>query len=148
MAARDAEPINQEITTLQRDVAQLSSDLKFETELAKGEYDAKVKDMEAKTGIRNTILGNLMNAQFGLATKQMEAQMAEQIAQQAFNDPMKAIPAMIDEYKKLGIPFERSTQEIVADFQASGQDLASYLTDLQKTVQSKPEYQRYKQLQA
>lgn len=63
MAARDAEPINQEITTLQRDVTQLSSDLKFETELAKGEYDAKVKDMEAKTGIRNTILGNLMQTQ-------------------------------------------------------------------------------------
>ena len=52
--------------------------------------------MEAKTGIRNTILGNLMNAQFGLATKQMESQMAEQISQQAFNDPMKAIPAIVD----------------------------------------------------
>ena len=64
MASRDAQPINDEITTLQRDVKQLSSDLQFETELAKSEYDAKTKDMEAKTNIRNTILGNLMNAQF------------------------------------------------------------------------------------
>ncbi len=63
------------------------------------------------------------------------------------NDPYKAIPQMIDEYKKLGIPFTRSTQQVIQDFENSGKDLATYLTDLQKLVQSKPEYQKIQELQ-
>lgn len=47
------------------------------------------------------------------------------------NDPTTAISTMIDEYKKLGIPFTRSTQQFIADFKTSGKDLATYLSDLQ-----------------
>lgn len=49
---------------------------------------------------------------------------------------------MIDEYKKLGIPFTRSTQQVIQDFENSGKDLATYLSELQGTIQSKPEYQQ------
>lgn len=54
---------------------------------------------------------------------------------------------MIDEYKKLGIPFSRSAQQVIADFQTSGKDLPTYLTELQGLIQSKPEYQKIQSLQ-
>jgi len=78
-----------------------------------------------------------------LALSQM--QFDQKIAQQTqmMNDPTTAISTMIEEYKKLGIPFTRSTQQIIQDFESSGQDLGTYLTELQKLVQSKPEYKAY-----
>lgn len=78
-----------------------------------------------------------------LALRQNQAEFDQKIKQQAqaMNDPVMAISSMIEEYKKLGIPFTRSTQQIIQDFESSGQDLATYLTWLQKTIQSKPEYQ-------
>lgn len=63
------------------------------------------------------------------------------------NDPTMAISTMIDEYKKLGIPFTRSTQQVIADFQTSGLDLPTYLSNLQATIQKKPEYQKIQSLQ-
>lgn len=85
--------------------------------------------------------------QNSLALSKMEFD--QKIAQQAqaMNDPTQAIPTMIEEYKKLGIPFTRSTQQVIADFRASGQDLPTFLSGLQKTIQSKPEYQRYQAIQ-
>jgi len=64
------------------------------------------------------------------------------------NDPVQAISTMVDEYKKLGIPFTRSTQQILQDFQTSGRTLAEYLTDLLGQIQSLPEYQAYKDKQS
>jgi len=55
---------------------------------------------------------------------------------------------MIDEYKKLGVPFSRSTQQIIQDFESSGKDLPTYLSELQGQIQSKPEYQKIQSLQA
>ena len=78
---------------------------------------------------------------------QYEADFNKKQAKEAMNDPYKAIPSMIEEYKKLGIPFTRSTQQVIQDFETSGQDLSTYLSDLQKTIQAKPEYQKIKELQ-
>lgn len=65
-----------------------------------------------------------------LALRQNQAEFDQKIKQQAqaMNDPVMAISSMIEEYKKLGIPFTRSTQQIIQDFESSGQDLATYLT--------------------
>lgn len=78
-----------------------------------------------------------------------QAQFDQKLAQQTqlTNDPTTAITTMIDEYKKLGVPFSRSTQQVISDFQTSGKDLPTYLSDLQKTIQTKPEYQKIKELQ-
>ena len=54
---------------------------------------------------------------------------------------------MIDEYKKLGVPFSRSTQQIIQDFESSGKDLPTYLSELQGLIQSKPEYKRVQAIQ-
>lgn len=78
-----------------------------------------------------------------------QAQFDQKLAQQTqlTNDPTTAITTIIDEYKKLGVPFSRSTQQVISDFQTSGKDLPTYLSDLQKTIQTKPEYQKIKELQ-
>jgi hypothetical protein len=71
---------------------------------------------------------------------QYKSDFEQQQAQEALKDPYTAIPQMIEQYQKLGIPFARSTQQIISDFENSGQDIGTFLTDLQKTIQSKPEY--------
>ena len=87
----------------------------------------------------------LNTALAGIAVKGYEKQQAEKIAQATLNDPTKAIPALIEQYTKLGVPMQRSTQEMIAEAQneiANGWTLAGYLTKLQQTIQSKPEYKR------
>lgn len=78
-----------------------------------------------------------------------QAQFEQWLAQQTqlTNDPTTAITTMIDEYKKLGVPFSRSTQQIIQDFESSGKDLPTYLSELQGLIQSKPEYKRVQAIQ-
>ena len=59
----------------------------------------------------------LNTALAGIAVKGYEAQQAEKIAQATLNDPTKAIPALIEQYTKLGVPMQRSTQEMIAEAQ-------------------------------
>lgn len=98
-----------------------------------------------------TALSNVYMKQYesDLALKQNQAEFDQKIKQQAqaMNDPVMAISSMIEEYKKLNIPFTRSTQQIIQDFQTSGLDLPTYLSQLQGTIQSKPEYQRMQAIQ-
>ncbi len=96
----------------------------------------------------------LNNALAGIAIKWYETQQedarAEAIAQATLNDPTKAIPALIEQYTKLGVPMQRSVQEMIAEAQneiANGWTLAGYLTKLQQTIQSKPEYKRIQEMQ-
>ena len=85
------------------------------------------------------------NADLSLKTSQREFEQKLQQQQQMANDPYTAISQMVDEYKKLGVPMQRSVQQMVADYQASGKDLATYLTELNKTIQTKPEWQAIQQ---
>lgn len=88
------------------------------------------------------------NAMLPILQDQYKTAQAKAQAEAALNDPATAIQKIVEEYKKLWVPFTRSTQEIIKDFQSSGQDIATYLTELQKTIQSKPEYQAYKDKQS
>lgn len=71
---------------------------------------------DAQIDVNKTQATNAVNLQND------QAKFDQQIAQkaQAMNDPATAISTMVDEYKKLCIPFGRSTQEIIADYQANG----------------------------
>jgi small-conductance mechanosensitive channel len=139
--------VNETLTNLNNTKTYLEADLKNASEMAFNRYNAVSKDIDNARTIKNSVISNLIQSQFNLAEKQTEADLANKIAQEALNDPYKAIPAMIEEYKKLGIPFTRSTQQIIQDFETSGKDLATYLSELQGTIQSKPEYQAYKDKQ-
>ncbi len=133
---------NDTITNLNSTKSLLDADIKMEMDLAKSAFDAKSADIQAQNQIRSAMAIGDYNASIDLQKSQAEFE--QKIAQQAqaMNDPVMAISSMIDEYKKLGIPFTRSTQQVIADFQSSGQDLPTYLSNLQKTIQSKPEYQQ------
>lgn len=128
----------------------LKADLETASDLAMGEYNASIKDMERSDAIRNA----LFSAELWLYTEgqklKLQADFAKQQAEQAMNDPLTAVTSLVDEYKKQGIPFTRSTQEMVREAQAyvaGGGNLADYLTQLQTTIQTKPEYQRLRELQ-
>lgn len=135
--------VNDTLTNLNNTKTYLQADLKMATEMAFANYGAVQKDIEVQQDIKKEVF----KANLGLLTKQ--AEFDQEIAQkaQAMNDPATAISTMVDEYKKLGIPFTRSTQQIITDFKTSGQDLATYLSSLQGKIQSKPEYQSYKDKQ-
>ena len=135
-----------------KDLAKGDFDLAMK--MAEGEYGAIQADIKAQQDIETENRKNqaakdleFYKAQLWLDTKQ--AEFDQQIAQkaQAMNDPTTAISTMVEEYKKLGIPFSRSTQQIISDFQTSGLDLPTYLSNLQSTIQAKPEYQKIQSLQ-
>jgi len=112
--------------------------------MAKAEYGATQADIALQADIAKE--DRTMQNSLALNQAEFDQKIAQQA--QAMNDPVHAISTMVDEYKKLGIPFTRSTQQILQDFQTSGRTLAQYLTDLQGQIQSKPEYQAYKDKQS
>jgi len=122
-------------------------DFDLAMKMADGHYNAVSKDIAVQQQEAQQIAQEKRQMQNTLALWQ--AQFDQKIAQQAqaMNDPTMAISTMIEEYKKLGVPFTRSTQQVISDFQSSGQDLPTYLSGLQKLIQSKPEYQRVQALQ-
>ena len=79
-----------------------------------------------------------------------QAQFDQKLAQQAqlTNDPTTAITSVMDEYKKLGIPFTSTVQSRLAEFKASGKPLAQFLTEMSKNIQDSPAYQQYQDQQA
>lgn len=115
----------------------IEGDFDLAMKMAEGEYGAVKEDIKYQQDIEKE--QRTMQNSLALSQMQFDQQIAQQA--QAMNDPTTAISTMVEEYKKLGIPFSRSTQQIIADFQASWLDLPTYLSQLQQTIQAKPEYQ-------
>jgi len=137
-----------------KDTKEVLDDLINQQTSAKGNFDMAMKMAEGSYGAYSLDLQQqqeiakeqrTMKNSLALSQMQFDQKIAQQA--QAMNDPVQAISTMVDEYKKLGIPFSRSTQQIIQEFQASGKPLAQYLTELQGQIQSKPEYQAYKDKQ-
>lgn len=140
----------------------LQADYNMALDMATGHYKAVSQDIAEKSQFRQQIQSKVANSLLSLATmreeqkvtlegKKMEAEYMNQVAQEAMNDPTTAVSAMIEEYKKMGIPFQRSTLSMIQeaqDYVAKGGNLADYLTNLNKTIQTKPEYQRMMQAKA
>lgn len=80
-----------------------------------------------------------------LDIKKNQVEFDQKIAQQAqlMNDPATAITSVMDEYKKLGIPFTSTVQSRLAEFKASGKTLPDFLTEMSKNIQASPAYQQY-----
>lgn len=74
---------------------------------------------------------------------QAEADFARQEAQRNINDPATAINNVMEEYKKLWIPFTTTLQSRLAEFQASGKSLPDFLTSMTENIQASPAYQQY-----
>jgi len=142
---------NDLLSTLNNTKSYLEADLKNATDMAVAEYGAKQADIQQMNSMRTQIFWQAVQSQFALASKLQEQSLADELAVQAQNDPTKAIPILIEQYAKLGVPMQRSTQAMIAEAQnviANGWTLADYLTDLQGKIQGKPEYKRIQELQA
>ena len=79
----------------------------------------------------------------GVAVNKYEADVAKQAKSAALKDPATAIQTVMDEYKKLGIPFTSTIQSRLAEFEASGKSLPEFLTQMTENIQASPAYQQY-----
>lgn len=122
---------NDAITNLNSTKTLLQADIKDEMDLAKSAYDAKSADIQSQNEIRKA-----------MALNEYKSDFEKQQAEQALNDPAKAIKSVMDEYKKLGIPFTSTVQSRLAEFKASGKPLAQFLTEMWQNIQQSPAYQR------
>lgn len=127
---------NDAITNLNSTKKLLQADIKDEMDLAKSAYDAKTEDIKSQNEIRKAMALNEYKAEFD-----------KQQAEQALNDPATAIKSVMDEYKKLGIPFTSTVQSRLAEFKASGKPLEQFLTEMSQNIQASPAYQKYQALQ-
>ena len=74
---------------------------------------------------------------------QAEADFARKEAIKNINDPATAINNVIEEYKKLGIPFTSTLQSRLQEFANSGKSLPDYLTEMTQNIQASPWYKDY-----
>lgn len=79
---------------------------------------------------------------------QYEADFNKKQEEAALQDPATAIKSVMDEYKKLGIPFTSTVQSRLAEFKASGKPLEQFLTEMGKNIQQSPAYKQYQAQQA
>lgn len=93
--------------------------------MAEGHYMAVSKDIATANVLKQNE-----------AKMQQEADFAKKQAQDALNDPATAIQGVMDEYKKLGIPFTSTVQSRLAEYQASGKTLPEFLSDMTKNIQA------------
>lgn len=78
----------------------------------------------------------------------MEADFARQQAYENLNDPATAINNVMQEYKKLGIPFTTTLQSRLQEFANSGKSLPDYLTQMTESIQASPAYKQYAEMKA
>ena len=79
---------------------------------------------------------------------QAEADFARKEAIKNINDPATAINNVIEEYKKLGIPFTSTLQSRLQEFANSGKSLPDYLTEMTQNIQASPWYKQYAEMKA
>lgn len=95
-------------------------------EMAKAEYDATKEDITLQAGLAKE--DRAIQAQKDAL--QYEADFNKKQAELALSDPATAIKSVMDEYKKLGIPFTSTVQSRLAEFKASGKPLEQFLTEM------------------
>lgn len=88
------------------------------------------------------------NAMLPILQDQYKTAQAKAEAEAALQDPATAIKSVMDEYKKLGIPFTSTVQSRLAEFKASGKPLEQFLTEMGQNIQDSPSYKQYQAQQA
>lgn len=115
---------------------------------ASNKFETNMKLYQEQKAQENQYKMAQYQAQLGLATNQaklqQEADFAKQQAYANINDPATAINNVMEEYKKLGIPFTTTLQSRLQEFANSGKSLPDYLTQMTESIQASPAYQAYK----
>lgn len=110
-------------------------------------FETNLNLAEKRREEQNQIASEQRAVQRSKDALQYEADFNKKQAEAALNDPATAIKSVMDEYKKLGIPFTSTVQSRLAEFNASGKTLPQFLTDMGKNIQQSPAYQKYQELQ-
>jgi len=77
------------------------ADLSMATQMADAKYKAVSQDIAQANTQRNAIISQAIQAQFALAGKKAEVELANEIVREAMNDPYRAIPQMIAQYQEM-----------------------------------------------
>lgn len=110
-------------------------------------FETNLKLYESRRAEQQQIAGEQRQVQAQKDMLQYKSDFEKKQAEQALNDPATAIQSVMDEYKKLGIPFTSTVQSRLAEFQNSGLSLPDYLTKMGQNIQQSPAYQQYQKLQ-
>ena len=110
-------------------------------------FETNLNLAETRRAEQNQIASEQRKIQAEKDMMQYEADFNKKQAEEALNDPATAIKAVMDEYKKLGIPFTSTVQSRLAEFKASGKPLEQFLTEMWENIQQSPAYKKYQELQ-
>lgn len=143
LASTRTKDVSDQIDTLKDLADDAKADLKIQLELAGWEYEATSKDILAQQEIAKE--QRAMQNKLDLNQAEFDQKIAQQA--QLAKDPQTAIQTVMDEYKKLGIPFTESIQTKLQKanaFISKGGTIGQYVDQMIKDAQAKPEYQAYK----
>lgn len=118
------------------------------TDLYKTEQERQGKLQSALAGVALTQYQSQLGLQNKAQEMQMEADFAKKQAYENINDPATAINNVMEEYKKLGIPFTTTLQSRLQEFAQSGLSLPDYLTQMTESIQASPAYKQYAEKKA
>lgn len=111
-------------------------------------FETNLKLAETRRAEQNQIASEQRKIQAQKDALQYEADFNKKQEEAALQDPATAIKSVMDEYKKLGIPFTSTVQSRLAEFKASGKPLEQFLTEMGKNIQQSPAYKQYQAQQA
>ena len=106
-------------------------------------FETNLNLAEKRREEQNQIASEQRAVQRSKDALQYEADFNKKQAEAALNDPATAIKSVMDEYKKLGIPFTSTVQSRLAEFKASGKPLEQFLTEMSQNIQDSPAYKQY-----
>lgn len=106
-------------------------------------FETNLKLAETRRAEQNQIAAEQRAVQRSKDALQYEADFNKKQAELALNDPATAIKSVMDEYKKLWIPFTSTVQSRLAEFKASGKPLDQFLTEMWQNIQQSPAYKQY-----
>lgn len=153
-ANRENEGINDELNQLYNKQSSLKANVDYATNLAEKMFGYKIEQNKEKVAQEQALAQEQRqftrqkelaqyNAQLGLETNQAEFDQKVKQQAQLASDPYTAISTVMDEYKKLGVPFTQSIATKVTDanaFIANGGTIGGYVDKMIGDIQKKPEY--------
>lgn len=162
LARKEISVIDDQLSALYVKQNAATSNLQYQTDLAEKMFGYKMEQAKDAQAQANQIAAeerqfgrakDLAAFQSDLALQQSAKEFEQKMAQNAklATDPVSATQQLLADYKKIGITAQRSDAEIIQDVQnkvAQGMTVGQAISELNQAFQSKPEYARYKEVQA
>jgi hypothetical protein len=131
------------MNTLGRQYSNDLSNLQYYTDIVKQDYETQSEQYKSQQAFDRQ--KELAQYQAKLELAQNEAAFQQKVKQQAqmTNDPYTAISTVMEQYQKMGVPFNESIQTKVAkaeQFIDNGGTIGEYVDQMIEDIKKKPEY--------